>query len=157
MTLDDVSVYHRDPVPELLPELIHDRKLTHGLTDARARLPLATPLPEGSEKMELVQPLRKLSLSQNDRSICKYNHVGLKPTFFPATMYVFHCFPAFPSNSPCLAEGRLVKAPERMGPLFESVQLRYKWLNSMVYSRYYSYSMHGVYKPTFTSLGGRIL
>jgi hypothetical protein len=50
--IDDVSVYHHD---------------------ARARMPLATPLPEGFEKMELVQPLRKLSLSQSDRSICKYN------------------------------------------------------------------------------------
>ena len=47
-----------------------------------------------------------------------------------------------------------------MGPPSDSVQLVYKWLNSMVYGRY-NELVHGdyfmVYKPTFTSLGGPIL
>ena len=34
-----------------------------------------------------------------------------------------------------------------MGPPVDSVQLPYKWRNSMVYGRY-SYSIHGVYQPT---------
>jgi len=35
------------------------------------------------------------------------------------------------------------------GPPFDSVQLPYKRLNSMVFGRY-NYSMHGVYKPLLT-------
>ena len=35
-----------------------------------------------------------------------------------------------------------------MGPPFDSVQLRYKWLNSMVYDRC-NYIVNGVHKPTY--------
>ena len=36
----------------------------------------------------------------------------------------------------------------RMGTPFDSVQLRYKWLNSMVYGRYHEL-VNGVSKPTY--------
>jgi hypothetical protein len=46
-------------------------------------------------------------------------------------------------------------------PFFKGTQLVYKWLNSMVYGKYNITIVNGdyfrVYKPTFTSLWGKIL
>ena len=42
----------------------------------------------------------------------------------------------------------------RMGPLFDSVQLPYKWLKSMVYdTTIVLYGIHGVYQPTHITGG----
>ena len=47
------------------------------------------------------------------------------------------------------APSMIVTGEHRMGPPLDSVQLPYKWLNSMVYGRYiYIYIVNKVYKTT---------